>query len=133
MQMAGDKSVTTQDPALAVVAVKQPAATGSGSKPDAGNPAPDGASDGPIMGPLGTWLLGGFHILWAVSLVYLTIVLWPRTVKPGEVATVDFGRGVLLHLPVEVEMILFAMVTGAAGSFIHGATSFATYVGNGTL
>ncbi len=37
------------------------------------------------------------------------------------------------RIPADIEIVLFVMAVGAMGAFVHAATSFATFVGNGTI
>jgi hypothetical protein len=81
--------------------------------------------------------LGVYLIVIAVVLAYLIVCLWPtkQVTKEGtgenetwdESATILWMRFSILP---EARIILLVILIGALGSFVHAATSFATYVGN---
>ena len=89
------------------------------------------------------WLVGaiiGFALLFLIFvLLYLLGCLWPNRLpaKAGNPATIDpiayfpmFGS---LSLPDELRYLWLVAVAAALGSYIHAATSFATFVGNRKL
>ena len=90
----------------------------------------------------GRLLLGGYQLILAAVLVYLLTALWPDKAgtgdgKDGKVGNAS-GRGIVLcccewPLSDEGRLLLIVAIAGALGSFVHTATSFATYVGNRSL
>jgi hypothetical protein len=88
------------------------------------------------VGTVRTALLGAYLVLLGALLVALLALLWPDKAEGQELVTGVrlFGREVLAcTIPYEVRLILIVVVTGALGSLVHAATSFASYVGNRTL
>jgi uncharacterized integral membrane protein len=65
-----------------------------------------------------------------VVLLYLLVKLWPVAKTPLEPASFFWGTYVL---PLEVRYIIIAAIAGALGSYVHLATSFVDYAGNGKL
>ncbi|MFD9041491.1 ICP22 family protein [Streptomyces bottropensis] len=122
--------------------------TGSGEAPGADPPDPaDGAAPEPDATPderrlstLSTTLLGLFLLADVVFVCGALVTLWPAvlaTVEPGAEPTATarwspFGLG-NWSLTADTAMLLAVVVCSALGSFVHAATSFATYVGNRRL
>ena len=81
----------------------------------------------------------GLLLLSQVALFSLTLLsIWPAISKvTGPNATTDeqptswspFGLG-RWHLTSDVALLLLVMICSGLGSFVHAATSFASYVGN---
>lgn len=72
------------------------------------------------------FVVGIFMLALAAALGYLLLWVWPAS----EVRAAD--KVVWINL-TEKTGLAIAMITGALGSFIHLATSFASYVGNRRL
>lgn len=83
---------------------------------------------------VGVALIGLYQVVVALALMWLLFRLWPeRTSKDGPwLAQVDLGfwGG---PLGDDARLILIVLCTGALGSYVHAATSFASYVGNRRL
>lgn len=82
-----------------------------------------------------TWrfrLFGTYLILLNVFLIYVLLVVWPGDLPPSSADPVSL-LGLNFNLGVEIRFLLIVMVSGALGSYIHLATSFADYVGNRRL
>ncbi|KFG09385.1 MULTISPECIES: hypothetical protein [Streptomyces] len=87
-----------------------------------------------------TALLGLFLLADVVFVCGALVTLWPvvlATVEPGAEPTATarwspFGLGDW-SLTADTAMLLAVVVCSALGSFVHAATSFATYVGNRRL
>ena len=72
---------------------------------------------------------GVYLIALNLALAYVLVRIWPAgSVTEGVVATSLFGPPIAVS--EEVRLLLIVLVTGALGSYIHLATSFADYVGN---
>jgi hypothetical protein len=86
------------------------------------------------MGTLAVTLLGIYYIVISVLLAYLLVRIWP--VSNGEIEEstyqmVSLFRGLLkFSISKEISLILIVIAAGGLGSFIHGATSLISYVGN---
>src|SRR5665648_29559 len=65
------------------------------------------------------FLLGLYHIIWAVICGILIYKIWPDSGDIGEIG--------------EKNVINLVMLAGAAGSFIHSAGSFISFVGDKKL
>lgn len=93
-------------------------------------------SNDPIVAPgmgtvawLGTAMIGIF-----VMLVYLLARAWPAKADCAEQwCSVVYVFGSSFSVGAEVRLIFVALLAGSLGSFIHQATSFADFVGNGRL
>ncbi|MFD9117124.1 hypothetical protein ACFU6M_19390 [Streptomyces bottropensis] len=122
--------------------------TGSGEAPgadpadpaDGAAPEPDATPDERRLSTLSTTLLGLFLLADVVFVCGALLTLWPAvlaTVEPGAEPTATarwspFGLG-NWSLTADTAMLLAVVVCSALGSFVHAATSFATYVGNRRL
>ncbi|MGW1668694.1 hypothetical protein [Streptomyces sp. NPDC002324] len=103
-------------------------------------PDPDATPDERRLSTLSTTLLGLFLLADVVFVCGALVTLWPAvlaTVEPGAepAATArwsPFGLGDWA-LTADTAMLLAVVVCSALGSFVHAATSFATYVGNRRL
>lgn len=80
------------------------------------------------MGLPGICLFGLYFAVLSVAAIWLLWAVWPTP----EAASPP-GAAVFDDLAIEYRLILIAMLSGALGAFIHGATSFATYLGNRSL
>jgi hypothetical protein len=86
-----------------------------------------------------TQLLGVILLLAGGTLIYLLLAVWPAvqgaTVQGGGNATtrIELFGFVRLSLAPDSALLLLVVVTSALGSYVHAATSFATYVGNRAL
>jgi hypothetical protein len=78
----------------------------------------------------------GLLILFLI-LVYFLLTLWFAHPLDSKTADPDaikwFGTNWGFYITSETRLLLLIMVTGALGSFIHTATSFADFVGNQKL
>ena len=75
-------------------------------------------------------LLGIYLVAIPVLLGYFIIELWPRTDAANVWKTPASVLGVDFKLDDEIRMIALVVLIGALGSYVHVATSFASYVGN---
>ncbi|MFM9578398.1 hypothetical protein [Streptomyces caniscabiei] len=113
---------------------------GSGSDTGPGEPGSGGAADDRRLSTVSTALLGLFLLADVVFVCGALVTLWPAvlaTVEPGAEPTATarwspFGLGDW-SLTADTAMLLAVVVCSALGSFVHAATSFATYVGNRRL
>jgi len=87
-----------------------------------------------------TQVLGVLLLVAGAVLVYLLIAVWPAvqqaTAQQGGGAsstTVKLVGSLRLTLDPDSALLVLVVVTSAFGSYVHAATSFATYVGNRTL
>lgn len=85
-------------------------------------------------GPLRTTLLGLYMIVMAIVLVTVVFILWPAQVE-GQDGTVAWSGNLQLFglqedISADSRLILLVLAVGALGSYVHGATSFISYVGN---
>ena len=109
----------------------------------ANNDGAGGDGNGCVSGeerasPLQVRALGIGLMLLAIALAYLFACVWPSTFGPttagGQpVAIALIGTSASLTTTADVQLLLLVMVTGALGSFLHTATSFADFVGNEKL
>ena len=79
--------------------------------------------------------LTAYIFLFGFALLYLLIKIWPGTVPPADQSTISLAWGgrLRVHLWIETRYLLIVALSGAIGSFIHVATSFADFVGNRKL
>lgn len=116
---------------------------GTGSGADEGSAAGAGAGrtrDRRRLSGVATTLLGLFLLADVVFVCGALVSLWPvvlTTVEPGAGVTATarwspFGLGDWA-MTADTAMLLAVVVCSALGSFVHAATSFATYVGNRRL
>lgn len=83
--------------------------------------------------------LGLALIALAVLLAYLLASIWPSNLNPETKGSTEQNIQFLwthqfdLRVSTDVQLLLMVMVAGALGSFVHAATSFADFVGNGNL
>ncbi len=122
---------------------------GSGSGSGADNGSTEAGADGGAEGggtrdrrlsTTATTVLGLFLLADVVFVCGALVTLWPvvlTTVEPGAGVTATarwspFGLGEW-SLTADTAMLLAVVVCSALGSFVHAATSFATYVGNRRL
>ncbi len=114
----------------------------NGDGPEAGGAQPEVRAKGRYIGPGSTaaWVGGVAIILLFPVLVYLTARLWPASFdcpsqqagKPGwcEVLYLFGGRLWVSH---EFRLLILVAVVGCLGSYVHLATSFGDFLGNGKL
>ncbi|WP_226967133.1 hypothetical protein [Streptomyces phaeolivaceus] len=118
---------------------------GAGAEVEAGAGAEAGSEVGGSpdrrrLSTTSTTLLGLFLLADVVFVCGALVTLWPTvlaTVEPGAEPTATarwapFGLGDW-SLTADTAMLLAVVVCSALGSFVHAATSFATYVGNRRL
>jgi hypothetical protein len=94
------------------------------------NESPPGALQVSVMG-IGLILFGLF-------LAYSLLSLWPagltETAKGSDRHTITmFRNSIVFNVTLDVQLLLVVLAAGGLGSFIHTATSFGDYVGNGAL
>lgn len=83
------------------------------------------------MGYTGIILFGFYFVVFTLVCLYLLFGIWPSSFAwerlriPGLPFTVP--------LDGELRLLLISVLAGALGSFVHAATSFATYLGNRNL
>lgn len=94
-------------------------------------PGPKPAQDPKPPYQWGILLIGVYQIVLSVLLLSLMFIIWPERSVDSKawVRVIELGT---LAWPIgdDARLILIVMVTGALGSHVHAATSFATYVGN---
>ncbi|HEY1272320.1 MAG TPA: hypothetical protein VGF08_10065 [Terriglobales bacterium] len=80
---------------------------------------------------------GIYMMLLNIVLVYLLFKIWPGKVPadPAEASALVsiFWNKVQISLTPETRYLLIVVLTGALGSYIHAATSFADFIGNRQL
>lgn len=83
------------------------------------------------------FLLGLYHVLMILLLVYILIKVWPTNPQGENGKTVAESSINLFGLPIlmggESGLLILVIVAAALGSYIHSATSFVSYVGNKSL
>lgn len=79
----------------------------------------------------GVLLIGVYQIVLSLLLLSLMFIIWPERegAKTSWLQTIPVGNP-LWKIGDDARLILIVMLTGALGSHVHAATSFATYVGN---
>jgi hypothetical protein len=82
-------------------------------------------------------VLGAFLVALPIVLAYLLVEFWP-TQEAGSDGTIPDATISLLGfvdftMDPELQLIIVVMVSAGIGSYVHAATSFATYVGNRQL
>ena len=79
----------------------------------------------------GVLLIGVYQIVLSLLLLSLMFIIWPERdgAKTSWLQTIPLGNP-LWKIGDDARLILIVMLTGALGSHVHAATSFATYVGN---
>lgn len=89
----------------------------------------------PILGFFGTLFLGIYLLLAAIVIGLFLLATWPGVIAPDswDPTITLFGFVFANSVSVELRLLLVVMVAGAFGSYIHCATSFASYVGNRRL
>lgn len=94
-------------------------------------PSPKPAHDKTAPFQSGILLIGLYQIALSVLLLGLMFIIWPERDgdKKSWLQTLHWGEP-LWRIGDDARLILIVMVTGALGSHVHAATSFATYVGN---
>jgi hypothetical protein len=97
--------------------------------------APDSSSQGgEPMSTRAVTILGIYYIVISILLAYLLVRIWP--VSNGEIEDstyqmISLFRGLLqFSISKEIRLILIVIAAGGLGSFVHGATSLISYVGN---
>jgi len=92
------------------------------------------SQDGQPMGALAVTLLGIYYMVISVFLAYLLVVIWPVSDAEIEKSAYQIASlfwGLLkFSISKEIRLILIVIAAGGLGSFIHGATSLISYVGN---
>lgn len=83
------------------------------------------------------FLLGLYHVLMILLLVYILIKVWPTYTQSENGRTLTQSSFSLFGLPIlmggESGLLILVIVAAALGSYIHSATSFVSYVGNKSL
>ncbi|NJM92691.1 MAG: hypothetical protein HC861_08775 [Rhodospirillaceae bacterium] len=75
-------------------------------------------------------MIGAYHVVLSILLLYVLYNIWPEG-EPWTGAVEIFGSQ--LTLGDDRRLILIVLCAGALGSYVHAATSFASYVGNRRL
>jgi hypothetical protein len=74
---------------------------------------------------------GTYLLALNLTLVYVLVKMWPGKLPVEDLGEVSFLWGLIsVKLWVETRYLLIVAVTGALGSYVHLATSFADYLGN---
>ncbi|WP_229913521.1 hypothetical protein [Streptomyces capitiformicae] len=116
-------------------------AAGSGVEDGTTGAKSAGTRDRRRLSTAATTVLGLFLLVDVVFVCGALVSLWPvvlATVEPGADATAPTARWAPFGLgdwalTADTAMLLAVVVCSALGSFVHAATSFATYVGNRRL
>jgi hypothetical protein len=82
--------------------------------------------------------IGMSFVLLAALMVYFLVALWPEKAADEKSKEVVWENSATLFkitftLRFETRLLLLVVVSSALGSYVHSATSFATYVGNENL
>jgi hypothetical protein len=88
------------------------------------------------VGRIGTLLLGAYFIALPIVVCIVMVLIWPYVIVPPDGKVHSVAGDMLFDMqPVssEVTFIVLVIVSGALGSYVHSATSFADYVGNRRL
>ncbi|MBN2174289.1 MAG: hypothetical protein JW731_09165 [Bacteroidales bacterium] len=86
---------------------------------------------------LWAFLIGIYLLVISIILTYIVFQLWPDKMAENSEGTANpncwifFGYKIIIS--AEARLILLVLAVGALGSFIHGATSFISFVGNNKL
>ena len=87
-----------------------------------------------------TQVLGAVLLAAGGVLIYLLVAVWPavreataQQVGGGSSTAVNLFGFLQLALDPDSALLVLVVVTSALGSYVHAATSFATYVGNRAL
>ncbi|MFF7124506.1 hypothetical protein [Streptomyces sp. NPDC008240] len=116
-------------------------AAGAGTAPTEGGGGSGVAPATRCLSPWATTALGVFLLADVIALCGALLSLWPvllHVVQAGGAAPAaasrwsPFGLG-MWSLTADTAMLLAVICCSALGSFVHAATSFATYVGNRRL
>ncbi len=91
-----------------------------------------------ILRPAATAALGLYLVVVAVILASLLVQVWPTVerVQQGETSSQELSAlwgAVRFSVSPDTSYLLLVIVASAVGGYVHAATSFATYVGNGDL
>jgi len=85
------------------------------------------------MGRGWTMALGLYHVVVGLLILYLLLQVWPMNIGPDaeeDFRTINLFWGFLrLELYPERQLLLLVMLSGALGSYVHAATSFANFTG----
>jgi hypothetical protein len=87
----------------------------------------------PVLMSKGRVMAFGIYLIALnLMLTYIVMRIWPVTVPPAteEQVALMWGGRLSIRLVLETRYLLIVAITGALGSYIHLATSFADYVGN---
>jgi hypothetical protein len=86
------------------------------------------------------WVPGlrAYYLFLPLVLAYLLVSVWPEAVDPSATPVQWKPDLDLIFLPPfalgpESRLLLIVIIAGALGSFVHGATSLTTYLGNRML
>jgi len=92
------------------------------------------------LGSFGRTVLGLYLVALPIVLCALAVFLWPYThsdptsSNPNAVSMSSLASDRIgVQFSMELSLILLVIVTGALGSYVHSAVSFADYVGNRRL
>ena len=99
---------------------------------------PGGSDGSDLLGRAGITVLGTVIGVSGTLLLFLLIRLWPileETRQPGSPRPRVhlLGSGLVVTFTADTALLVLVVVTSAIGGFVHAATSFSTYVGNGRL
>lgn len=77
-------------------------------------------------------VFGIYLMVLSLVLIYVLIRIWPATLPPTAEDKVSllWGGRLQFDMPPETRYLIIVVVSGALGSYIHLATSFADFVGN---
>jgi hypothetical protein len=97
------------------------------------NPSQPTGKDQP-MRPIAVILLGIYYLVISILLIYLLVTIWPTSdveYYEGSIQKISIFWGLFnFSISKEVLLILIVIIAGGLGSFIHGATSLVSYIGN---
>jgi hypothetical protein len=101
-------------------------------------------SDSPKISSTSIAFLGSTLLIGAILIGYFTYALWPVPTRPTDGQTQFYDKppewqttssvfGGTVNLSSEQRLLILVLLAGAMGSFIHAATSFSNYVGEGKI
>ena len=83
------------------------------------------------LGMMGVLLLEAYFVGLGVASAYVLCSIWPRPHGATEIWLL--GHRVALSADPDARLLAIAALSALLGSFVHSATSFATYLGNHKL
>lgn len=111
---------------------------GATATPNPPQPLPEveGAEKRQAMSPEWIRFFAYYYSLLALLLVVILVKVWPSSIPAtqGESHVVALlGGWIRIPISQELQMILVVVLSGALGSYVHGATSFVTFAGTRSI